>query len=317
MGKDEEESVDMEKYKKQKDDYKNKNKKQTDEKTTGKDVKKPDKTEKKPVKDTPPEKTAASSEPQYFWDYDDAQKDVREMVFDFMKNPKGLTLSAGYSSMGFANYSSFLDETEKVPHQIDAMLKEQMSHLNGFLIGLELDHSFVDIRFSPNLIPTPNILYIQVDTGVFVLNREEKYRDIVYINSGVYFSGTLVSFTAPMFPPSAATNLRPMFVDMFNTGIGITHVSTTVPAIFGLAIGKFIMIEAGAYFNLGVLLPYYFTLDIGFLGNIEIEIIPDNLRIFMNTKFAKLENFTRLRDDDSYPIFYDNTFIDVGIGYQF
>ncbi|OHD60173.1 MAG: hypothetical protein A2014_12395 [Spirochaetes bacterium GWF1_49_6] len=319
MGKDDEETVDMDKYKKQKEDYKNKNKKKQEEKTTDKTPKDSDKPVKIDEENSQPVQEVNSSEPQQaFYDYDESQKDVREKVFDFLKNPKGLTLTAGYSSMGFSSFYSFLDDTEKIPHQIDTMLENAMGHLNGFCVGLELDHSFVDIRFSPNMGLTPNVLFVQVDTGVFIMNREEKYKDTVYINSGVYFSGTLVSFTSPMFAPSYVTNLKPMYVDMFNTGIGITHVSTTVPAILGLAIADTVIIEAGAYFNLGVLLPYYFTLDLGLLANIEIEIIPETLRLYMKTKFAKFKNMVKREGhEDNYPIFYDNAFFDLGIGYQF
>ncbi|NPV00128.1 MAG: hypothetical protein HPY53_01985 [Brevinematales bacterium] len=318
LGKDDEETVDMDKYKKQKEDYKKKNKKNQDVKTTDKTAKDSDKPVKITEEDAPPTQEVNSSEPEYFWDYDNAQKDVREKVFDFLKNPKGLTITAGYSSMGFSSFYSFLDDSEKIPHQIDTMLENAMGHLNGFCLGLELDHSFVDIRFSPNMGLTPNVLFVQVDTGVYILNRDEKYKSTVYINSGVYFSGTLVAFASPMFAPSSVTNLRPMYVDMFNTGIGITHVSTTVPAILGLAIANTVMIEAGAYFNLGVLLPYYFTLDIGLLANIEIEIIPDMLRLYMKTKFVKFKNMVaREGHEDNYPIFYDNAFFDLGIGYEF
>ncbi|OHD54028.1 MAG: hypothetical protein A2Y33_09925 [Spirochaetes bacterium GWF1_51_8] len=321
---DEEESVDMDKYKKQKEEYQKKKKKEEEAK---KQDSKKDKfntdTKKKEEVITPEENNTQNNsggDKDYFFDYDKPTKDVREMIFQFLQNPKGLVLKAGYCNLGFGNYSSLLDDTDaaKKLHPMDQLLMDKMNHLHGFFVGIELDHSFVDIRFSPNFNPTPDVLYIQVETGVMYLNREEKYSQIFYINGGVTFSGTIVSFSDPLITAANVTNFTPVFVDMLNTGVGITHVSTTIPASIGLAIGNVFMIEAGAFFNLGVMLPYYFTLDIGLTAKLEIDVVPNQLRLYVDWKYAKMNNFILLDErGNKYPIFFDTTFIQGGIGFQF
>ncbi len=238
-------------------------------------------------------------------------RSVREELFDFLRRPEGLSVSVGYSRMGYGNYFDWqMTET----NDIDTLLFHNAEFMNGFQLGFALGNSFINLRISPYMPGTPNLLYLEAETGVWFLGNNQIPRTGFFYKVGFIFFGSLLSFKEPLITASQINVYDSTIITRFNNGLGMTYVASTLPSAIGFNILDIVRVEMGAYIRLGVILPVQFVLGIGIIGpNVTINFIPGKLSAYLNWRPFKIYN----SGEQNYSLFYDMTAMDIGLTYHF
>lgn len=207
---------------------------------------------------------------------------IRWRVWLFMKNPKGLEVDLGYGVMMYRNL--MLETAYKDLSAIDKLLYDANIELQYFRFGVEIGHSFVTGRISPNMPGSTNLFYMEVESGVWLYNRRELKKGLT-ANSGFYFFGSVLSFSEPIIDPADVKNYNPFDVQAFNSGLGMAIVGSAIPATLDLNIANIVYVSIGAYLKLSIVLPYYVNLVYGIIGpDIKIFVVPNKLAIYFNMR---------------------------------
>lgn len=219
----------------------------------------------------------------------DDENELRRNVFKFvMDGADGLYITAGY---GQANYvDMFLAQTNTISNDLDDLLYRNANNVQFIHLGLELGKSFVDLRVAPYISPATNILFIEAESGAWIIGPKKRKKKSVALDIGVVFFGSVITFQTPLISKTEVTNFLPSEVSKFNSGIGLVNVGIGVPIIIAFNFGKIVHINFGVYGRMGVALPYTdvfhsLTLSYGIIGpNVEIMIIPKKLGLYFHLK---------------------------------
>lgn len=206
---------------------------------------------------------------------------LSDQAMDFLRNPKGLTLVLGF---GYYTWYNFGDDARPytASDDIRKLFPQNAEDMLGFRFGIELGKSFVNLRVAPYL--GDDALYIEAETGMHLFDPLMSKRESIFVQSTLYFWGSMLSFSQPVISAAQASQFSADDIEHYNGGHGFTATGIAFSLQLGFRIGP-VSVMGGFMASASVVLPDHPLAALGWLGpNVQVDVIPGSMSLFFEMR---------------------------------